>query len=123
MLSNHAYIALIDIRFNIILVGDFLRDLDFEAFENDLKTFHATMRALEIISEASRRLPDELKHRHPNTPWNEMRTAGNVYRRNDDRVAGARIWKTATDDLLPLPAIVEAELAAADRDRGRPEGI
>ena len=45
------------------------------AFEKDLKTYYATTRALEIISEASRRLPDELKHRYPDMPWREMRDA------------------------------------------------
>jgi uncharacterized protein with HEPN domain len=37
-------------------------------------------RCLEIISEASRRLPESLKARHPEIPWKQIAGAGNVYR-------------------------------------------
>jgi uncharacterized protein with HEPN domain len=43
---------------------------------------YAVIRSLEIISEASRRLSDELKARHPGIPWREMAAAGNFYRHN-----------------------------------------
>jgi uncharacterized protein with HEPN domain len=41
----------------------------FGEFARDRKTVYAVTRALEIISEASRRLPDELKSRHPEIDW------------------------------------------------------
>jgi len=37
-------------------------------------------RCLEVISEASRRLSDELKARHLGIPWKQMAGAGNIYR-------------------------------------------
>jgi signal transduction histidine kinase len=40
------------------------------------------IRCLEIISEASRRLPEALKDRHPSMPWKEMAGAGNIYRQD-----------------------------------------
>lgn len=63
----------------------------FEAFTDDLKTFYAVIRALEIISEASRRLPDEMKARHPDVPWRSIRDAGNFYRYSYDNVAASFI--------------------------------
>jgi uncharacterized protein with HEPN domain len=48
--------------------------------------FYAVTRCLEIISEASRRLPPDLKHRHPVIAWRDMRDAGNIYRRDYDGV-------------------------------------
>ena len=56
-------------------------------------------RALEIISEASRRLPDDMKARHPDIPWNEMAGAGNVYRHKYETVDEAMIWHTMRHDL------------------------
>jgi uncharacterized protein with HEPN domain len=44
-------------------------------------------RCLEIISEASRRLPDGLKARHPAIAWKEMAGAGNIYRHDYEDVA------------------------------------
>jgi uncharacterized protein with HEPN domain len=39
--------------------------LDFQAFRDDRKTVYAVVRALEIISEASRRLPEDLLGSQP----------------------------------------------------------
>ena len=105
-----------------IFVADFLRGFEFDAFAHDLKTLYATTRALEIISEASRRLPDDLKGSHPQIIWKEMRGADNVYRHNYEEVVASLVWKTAVESLPPHLAIVEAELAAADRETGRSEG-
>jgi len=44
-------------------------------------------RCLEIISEASRRLPSSLKERHPSIDWKRMAGAGNVYRHDYEDVA------------------------------------
>jgi hypothetical protein len=54
-----------DIRHNITLAQTFVAGMSYEALCDDLRTTYAVTRCLEIISEASRRLPDELKARHP----------------------------------------------------------
>ena len=71
---------------------------------------YAIIRSLEIISEASRRLSDELKTRHPDIPWREMAAAGNFYRHNYEDVTPRRVWKTLQQDLPPLRAIIVQEL-------------
>ena len=70
----------------IKLVRRFLEDLDYEAFRDDQLRFHAVTRCLEIISEASRRLPEDLKARHPSILLKEMAGAGNVYRNGYESV-------------------------------------
>ena len=50
---------------NIEVIRAFTAKMEFARFVRDRKTVYAVVRALEIISEASRRLPDELKGRHP----------------------------------------------------------
>lgn len=57
-----------DIERHIHLAREFAAGAEFEAFENDTRTVFAVIRCLEIVSEASRRLPDELKARHPSIP-------------------------------------------------------
>lgn len=57
MLSNTAAAALRDIAYHIDLAGQFVAGLDYESFNEDLRTVYAVTRCLEIISEASRRLP------------------------------------------------------------------
>lgn len=65
---------------------------------------------LEIISEASRRLPDDLKARHPTIPWKEMAGAGNVYRHDYEEVDPEEVWVTVLDHLPSLRVVVELEL-------------
>ncbi len=85
--------------------------LDAPAFCNDLRTVYAVTRRLEIISEASRRLPPSLKDRHPSIPWKRMAGAGNVYRHDYEDVAANYVWDTVKLALPPLRAVVDAELA------------
>jgi uncharacterized protein with HEPN domain len=75
---------------------------------------YAVTRCLEIISEASRRLSDELKARHGSIPWLQMAAAGNIYRHEYEDVLPERVWKTLSEELPRLRAAVEQELA---RDR------
>ena len=59
------------IRSHIELVERFIGAADYEAFSEDPLRFYAVTRCLEIISEASRRLPEDLKARHPSILWKE----------------------------------------------------
>jgi uncharacterized protein with HEPN domain len=71
MLSNSAAAALRDIAHHIELATRFAAGFDYETFQADLRTVYAVTRCLEIISEASRRLPDDLKARHPSIAWKD----------------------------------------------------
>jgi len=110
MLSEKAEIALRDIRYHIDLASDFTSGLDYEAFKIDLKTVYAVTRCLEIISEASRRLPSEIKERYPEIGWIEIASAGNIYRHEYEYVLSELVFKTVRIDLLVLRAVIEAEL-------------
>lgn len=100
-----------DILHHIDLATEFAGGLDREAFAADQRTVYAVTRCLEIISEASRRLSEELKARHPAIAWRQMAAAGNVYRHNYEDVAAHLVWETVQQALPPLRAVVEAELA------------
>ncbi|MBV8927004.1 MAG: DUF86 domain-containing protein [Bradyrhizobium sp.] len=102
--------ALRDILHHIDLANQFAEGLDRSTFKSDLKTVYAVTRCLEIISEASRRLPDELKARHPSISWRQMAGAGNVYRHDYEDVAAQFVWDTVQWALPPLEAVVEEEI-------------
>src|SRR5216684_1759781 len=71
--------ALHDMLHNIRLAEEFARGHTFESLNADAKTLYALVRTLEIISEASRRVPDAVKARHHHIEWREMAAAGNFY--------------------------------------------
>jgi uncharacterized protein with HEPN domain len=104
--------ALRDIAHHIDLAVQFTARFDYEAFVADPRTVYAVTRCLEIISEASRRLPEELKARHPSIAWRDMAGAGNIYRHDYEDVAAQQVWDAVQIDLPPLRTVIERELAA-----------
>lgn len=103
-----------DIQHHIRMAQGFVAGMSYEAFEDDNLRIYAVTRCLEIVSEASRRLPDELKVRHPSIAWREMAAAGNIYRHEYEDVAARRIWRTLSASLPLLYDVVVQELAALD---------
>ena len=81
-----------------------------EEFLGNELVFYAVTRCLEIISEASRRLPQDVKDRHPHIPWTEMAAAGNVYRHEYEDVDRRLVWGTVHKRLPALLAVAESEL-------------
>ena len=110
MSSDKARQRLCDIRDNIELSRRFIAGMDFAAFAADSKTIYATVRVLEIISEASRHLPQALKDRHPRIDWVAVRDSGNMYRHAYEFVTDQRLWDTLTKHLDSLDAVVLQEL-------------
>lgn len=109
---------LTDIIETIERVNDVLTDISLEAFENDWQRQWLVERGVEIISEASRRLPDELKARNPEIPWRKVAGIGNVLRHDYENIAASVLWKLAQADLPALEKACRSELAAEQgRDR------
>jgi len=61
-----------DIDLSMKRVQEYIRGLDFQHFKWDYKTVDAVIRNFEIIGEASKNLPIELKDKYSNIPWEEM---------------------------------------------------
>ncbi len=112
MLSDNGRDALTHIRYYIDLIAGFVEGYDFPRFADDQRTFHAVTRCLEIISEASRRVPPEVKARHPSIPWRQMADAGNKYRHEYEDVAERVVWATVQDALPPLREVIRIELGS-----------
>jgi uncharacterized protein with HEPN domain len=110
MLSERARKALLDIRDNIVLAREWSAGFSHEAFAANRAVFYAVTRCLEVISEATRRLPPELTRRHPAVPWQNIRDAGNIYRHDYDGVQERIILETVNRSLDDLDRAVRLEL-------------
>jgi uncharacterized protein with HEPN domain len=84
----------------------------FADFQKDWLLRHGAQRAIEIISEASRHLPDQYKTMHPNIRWRSISGIGNVLRHEYHSISDKVIWKVIKDELPPLKAAVSAMRAA-----------
>ena len=99
---------------HVDLAVRFVDGFDAVSFQADARTIYAVTRCLEIISEASRRLSDDLKSRHPTIEWKQMAGAGNVYRHDYEDVAARYVWETVQHSLPPLRDVIERELTRYD---------
>ena len=58
-----------DILESIRLIKNYVENMGFDDFKNDRKTIDAVVRNFEIIGEASRFIPDEIKGIYENADW------------------------------------------------------
>ena len=86
------------------IVG-YVQGLTYEEFAEDRKTVDAVVRNLEVIGEAARHVPDDVRARFPELPWADMADTRNVLIHEYFGVDLTILWKTASID---LPAILPA---------------
>jgi uncharacterized protein with HEPN domain len=111
MPSKDALTALRDVLDHALLAQGFVEDFDLEQFRQDRRTYFAVVRCLEIISEASRRIDDDIKLRHPGIEWRAMAGSGNVYRHDYGNVTPDLVWRTATGRMDELISMARQELS------------
>lgn len=78
-----------------------------QEFEASWQLRWIVQRAIEIISEASRAIPDELANTQPDIPWPSVRGIGNVLRHEYDGLSDPIIWRVVIDELPKLKKAVE----------------
>jgi uncharacterized protein with HEPN domain len=98
-----------DIVTNSRLGLSFVDNVDVQSFGDDPMRYYATVRCLEIVSEAARKLSPEARAA-VDQPWRDIMGSGNVYRHDYNALTPTRIFDTATNRLPPLLAAAEAAL-------------
>jgi len=106
-----------DILRNIEIINRVVADETRASFVSKIDRSYAVQYALIVISEASRRLPAELKARHRDLPWRQIADLRNAYTHEYHRIDPARIWRTATEALPPLEAAMRKECDRIDSRR------
>ncbi len=104
---RHFRLYLEDILSAMNSIADFITGMNFEKFFSDDKTSSAVIRKLEIIGEAAKGIPDNIRAQYPQIPWKEM--AGmrdrliHFYFGTDFDL----VWKTVTDRIPAVKPLVE----------------
>jgi len=61
-----------DILENMEKAERFIMNMDFAALKDDDKTSYAIIRCMEIIGEATKNVPDNIRQKYPSIPWRDM---------------------------------------------------
>ena len=80
--------------------------LTFADYRQSWPAQRAVERGIEIISEASRHIPEEVKERHPHIYWREIAAIGNLLRHEYGRVDDRIMWRVVQRYLPELKAVV-----------------
>ena len=104
-----------DIVLSMQRVQEYISGLDFQHFKWDHKTVDAVVRNFEIIGEATKNLPQELKDKYTAIPWEEMYRLRNRISHEYFGIDYEIIWDIATNHLpknqKDLSTILERERA------------
>lgn len=87
-----------------------------EEYVGDGTLRRATERALEILGEAAKAVPEDVQRRHDDIPWSEMAQMRDLLIHAYHRVEPEIVWSTIQDDALPiLPEL--RQVLASERTR------
>lgn len=91
-----------DISDSCEAIFEYVKDLEFDAFVSDRKTYSAVIREFEIIGEATKYLPQELTDKYQNIGWRDIKDFRNMLIHEYFGVDFEIVWNTIKEDLPPL---------------------
>lgn len=77
----------------------FVEGMTFESFSIDAKSVFAVIRALEIIGEAAKHIPQTVRERYSDAPWREMAGLRDKLIHRYFGVNLVVVWKTVVEDV------------------------
>jgi uncharacterized protein with HEPN domain len=101
-------IALDDMILAIDRIADETETVTFEQFAENWRAQYIVERALLIISEASRAIPESSKETHADIRWIGVRDIGNVIRHQYASLSPSLIWNVVRDELPKLRLAIAA---------------
>jgi uncharacterized protein with HEPN domain len=118
-MTRDVTLYLSDIIENMRDAQSFVEGMTFEAFRSNKMAVNAVLRSIEVIGEAAKSVPEELRKRRPSVPWRNMA-------RMRDRVIHIyfgvdyiRVWETVKDAIPPILPELESlleELRTAENE-------
>lgn len=91
-----------DIQEAIKKIEAYTKGKNFTDFVEDTELEDAVIRRLEIIGEAVKNLPSDIKERHSSVPWKQIDGMRDILIHEYAGVSIERVWKVIEDDIVRL---------------------
>lgn len=106
-MKNRIYLDYVqDILDSIRDIESFVKGMSFEEFKKDRKTINAVVRSVEVIGEASKKIPPTITANNPSVPWKKMAGMRDKLIHEYFGIDLEILWKVAREDMKSIrPAI------------------
>lgn len=102
MRNKNPKIFLEDILESIERIKKYTKDKTLEEFLNSYEKQDAIMKRLEVIGEAVKNIPQEIRKEYPKIPWRDMAGIRDVLIHEYFGVNMKRVWDAAKNDIPKL---------------------
>ena len=96
-------------------IEEILAGVSLEQFTDNRVLRKATERYLEIVCEAARHFPDEVKQNAPTIDWRKMSDFANLLRHAYHSTKVDIVWDVVQNHLPPLKSFVELHIRASGK--------
>jgi uncharacterized protein with HEPN domain len=94
-------------------VAEFVGNMPLDVFKADKKTLHAVVRNLEVIGEAVKAVPLEVRERHPQVPWQRIAGLRDILIHHYFRIDVDIVWDVVQNKLPELRNQIQIVLGDA----------
>ncbi|HUT62994.1 MAG TPA: DUF86 domain-containing protein [Anaerolineae bacterium] len=85
----------------------FIENMSYDEFAQDTKTIYAVIRAIEVIGEATKNIPDEIRKKYPEIPWKDMAGMRNKTIHEYFGVKIERVWLTVKENIPEIKPLIK----------------
>lgn len=107
-----------DILESIADIREFTAGMTREGFSKDKKTVKAVVRSLEVIGEAAGKIPDQIRSKHPEIPWQEIIGMRNRLIHEYFGIDLDIVWQTLEEDIEPLDKVAKRMVSETSGGEG-----
>lgn len=101
----------------------YVEGLTLDAFLHDSKTSDAVLRCIEVIGEASKNIPQEIRQRYPFIPWRDMAGMRDKVIHGYFQVDLESVWLVVKEDIPSLRPLLRKVLEEIQKEARSEEGF